>query len=35
MAKNHGPTVEDDKRYEALRKQGASRDQMVKALRNH
>jgi len=26
MAKNHGPTVKDDKQYEELRKQGASKE---------
>jgi len=35
MAKNHGPTVKDDRQYEELREQGASKDQLVKALRNH
>ena len=26
MAKDHGPQIKDDERYEALRKQGASKE---------
>ena len=30
MAKNHGPTVKDDKQYEALRDQGASKEKAAR-----
>jgi hypothetical protein len=30
MAKNHGPQINDDERYEALRKQGASKEKAAR-----
>ncbi|MDQ3648270.1 MAG: Rho termination factor [Actinomycetota bacterium] len=30
MAKNHGPSVKDDKQYEELRKQGASKEKAAR-----
>jgi hypothetical protein len=30
MAKDHGPSVKDDRRYEALRKQGASKEKAAR-----
>ena len=30
MAKNHGPTVKDDRRYEALRREGASKQKAAR-----
>ena len=30
MAKNHGPTVKDDKQYEGLRKRGASKEKAAR-----
>jgi hypothetical protein len=30
MAKDHGPTVQDDKRYEALRREGASKQKAAR-----
>lgn len=30
MAKDHGPSVKDDKRYEALRKQGTSKEKAAR-----
>ena len=30
MAKDHGPSIKDDKTYEALRKQGASREKAAR-----
>ena len=30
MAKNHGPTVKDDKTYEGLRKSGASKEKAAR-----
>ncbi len=30
MAKNHGPSVKDDRQYEALRKQGASKEKAAR-----
>ena len=30
MAKDHGPTVKDDDQYEALRKQGASKEKAAR-----
>ena len=30
MAKDHGPSVKDDERYEALRKQGASKEKAAR-----
>ena len=30
MAKDHGPSVKDDKRYEALRRQGASKEKAAR-----
>lgn len=30
MAKDHGPSVKDDKQYEALRKQGASKEKAAR-----
>lgn len=30
MAKDHGPSVKDDKRYEGLRKKGMSRERAAK-----
>jgi hypothetical protein len=30
MAKDHGPTVKDDERYEALRKDGASKEKAAR-----
>ncbi len=30
MAKNHGPQIKDDKQYEALRKQGASKEKAAR-----
>ena len=30
MAKNHGPSVKDDAQYEALRKQGASKEKAAR-----
>ncbi len=30
MAKDHGPTVKDDRRYEALREQGASKQKAAR-----
>ena len=29
-AKNHGPTIKDDEQYEALRKQGASKEKAAR-----
>jgi len=30
MAKNHGPSVKDDKQYEALRREGASKQKAAR-----
>ncbi len=30
MAKNHGPTIQDDRRYEALKKQGMSKQKAAR-----
>ena len=30
MAKNHGPSVKDDKQYEALRRDGASKEKAAR-----
>ena len=30
MAKNHGPSVKDDKQYEALRREGASKEKAAR-----
>lgn len=30
MAKDHGPQIKDDERYEALRKQGASKEKAAR-----
>lgn len=30
MAKNHGPQIKDDKQYEALRRQGASKEKAAR-----
>ena len=30
MAKDHGPSVKDDERYEALRREGASKDKAAR-----
>jgi hypothetical protein len=30
MAKDHGPTVKDDRRYEALRREGASKEKAAR-----
>lgn len=30
MAKNHGPQVKDDERYEALRREGASKEKAAR-----
>ena len=30
MAKDHGPSVQDDERYEALRRQGASKEKAAR-----
>jgi hypothetical protein len=30
MAKNHGPQIKDDKQYEELRKQGASKEKAAR-----
>lgn len=30
MAKNHGPTVKDDRQYEALRREGASKEKAAR-----
>jgi hypothetical protein len=30
MAKDHGPTVKDDERYEALRREGASKEKAAR-----
>ena len=30
MAKEHGPQIKDDKRYEALRRQGASKEKAAR-----
>jgi len=30
MAKDHGPSVKDDERYEALRRQGASKEKAAR-----
>ncbi|ADB52224.1 DUF7218 family protein [Conexibacter woesei] len=30
MAKNHGPTVKDDEQYEALRRDGASKEKAAR-----
>ena len=30
MAKDHGPQIKDDKQYEALRKQGASKEKAAR-----
>ncbi len=30
MAKNHGPQIKDDEQYEALRKQGASKEKAAR-----
>lgn len=30
MAKDHGPSVKDDERYEALRKEGASKEKAAR-----
>lgn len=30
MTKNHGPQIKDDKRYEALRKSGASKEKAAR-----
>jgi hypothetical protein len=30
MAKDHGPTIKDDKQYEGLRKKGMSKDRAAK-----
>jgi Rho termination factor, N-terminal domain len=30
MAKSHGPTVKNDKQYEAMRKQGASKEKAAR-----
>ena len=43
MADDHGPSIKDDEQYEALRRQGASKekaagltkDELIHALRNH
>ena len=30
MAKNHGPSIKDDERYEALRREGASKEKAAR-----
>lgn len=33
MPRDHGPTIEDDERYEVLRDRGMSKKQLISALR--
>ncbi len=35
MAKDHGSSVKDDRTYEALRDDGASKGELVDAMRDH
>jgi hypothetical protein len=35
MAKDHGPSVKDDKQYEGLRKKGMSKERAAKIANTH